>query len=106
MVVVRKERGDAEMEFTLCNHSGPGHSPKECPGVRVRTLVKAGIAASVVGWWRAGRGEGWGRALDTRCLTLWVLDAGAAPEREREGKQNQFLPIYKINTLHNQRRNR
>lgn len=46
----------------------------------VRAAVKAGIAALVVGRWRAGRGEGWGRALDIRCLTRRVLEAGALHE--------------------------
>lgn len=41
----------------------------------MRAVVRAGITALVVGWWRVRRGEGWGRALDIRCWTLRVLEA-------------------------------
>lgn len=50
---------------------------------RVRPVVKAGIAALVVGWRRGWRGEGWERNPDVGCLTLRVLEAEAIYEPER-----------------------
>lgn len=48
----------------------------------VRPVVKAGIAALVVGWRRGWRGEGWKRNLDVQCLTFGVLEAEAIHEPE------------------------
>lgn len=49
----------------------------------VRPVVKAGIAALVVGWRRGWRGEGWEGNLDVGCLMLRVLEAEAIHEPER-----------------------
>lgn len=57
MGVVSTERGDAEMDSHCVNGSGPGHSPKDCPGTGVTTVAKAGITALVVSRWRV-RGVG------------------------------------------------